>query len=105
MYKFYILFETVTNCSVLYGYMGFPSVSVVKNLPTNAEAIGTAGVTGSIPESPGERNDNPHSSILAGIIPWTEEPGGYSPRGHKESDMTEQLGTHAYLYIPHIIGP
>ena len=22
-----------------------------------------------------------HSSILAGEIPWTEEPGGYSPRG------------------------
>ena len=39
--------------------MGLPSVSVVKNLPTNAEAIGTAGVTSSIPESPGERNDNP----------------------------------------------
>ena len=32
-----------------------------------------------------------HSSILAGEIPWTEEPGWatYSPWGHKESDMTE----------------
>ena len=30
-----------------------------------------------------------HSSILAGRIPWTEEPGSYSPWGHKESDMTE----------------
>ena len=30
-----------------------------------------------------------HSSILTWRIPWTEEPGGYSPRGHKESDMTE----------------
>ena len=29
-----------------------------------------------------------HSSILAWRIPWTEEPGGYSPWGHKESDMT-----------------
>ena len=26
--------------------------------------------------------------ILAWRIPWTEEPGGYSPWGHKESDMT-----------------
>ena len=25
-----------------------------------------------------------HSSILAWKIPWTEEPGGYSPWGHKE---------------------
>ena len=30
-----------------------------------------------------------HSIILAWRIPWTEEPGGYSPWGHKESDMTE----------------
>ena len=30
-----------------------------------------------------------HSSILAWGIPWIEEPGGYSPWGHKESDMTE----------------
>ena len=30
-----------------------------------------------------------HSGILAWRIPWTEEPGGYSPWGHKESDTTE----------------
>ena len=30
-----------------------------------------------------------HVSILAWKIPWTEEPGGYSPWGRKESDMTE----------------
>ena len=30
-----------------------------------------------------------HSRILACRIPWTEEPAGYSPWGHKESDMTE----------------
>ena len=32
-----------------------------------------------------------HSSILAGKIPWTEE--GYSPKGHKELDTAECLGT------------
>ena len=35
-----------------------------------------------------------HSNILAWEIPWTEEPATrlpYSPWGHKESDMTEQL--------------
>ena len=31
-----------------------------------------------------------HSSILAWRIPWTEEPTGYSPWGHKESDMMGQ---------------
>ena len=30
-----------------------------------------------------------HSSILAWKIPWTEEPGVYSPRGQKDLDMTE----------------
>ena len=32
-----------------------------------------------------------HPSILAWRIPWTEEPAGYSPCGHKELDMTERL--------------
>ena len=32
-----------------------------------------------------------HSSVLAWRIPWTEEPGGYSPWGHKESDMSKWL--------------
>ena len=40
----------------------------------------------------------PHSSILAWRIPWTEEPGGYSPWGRKESDTTEQLGTSMVLF-------
>ena len=30
-----------------------------------------------------------HSSIVAWRIPWTEEPGGYSPQGRKESETTE----------------
>ena len=34
-----------------------------------------------------------YASILAWIIPWTEKPGGYSPWGHKESDMTEHACT------------
>ena len=32
-----------------------------------------------------------HYGITAWKIPWTEEPGGYSPWGHKELGMTEQL--------------
>ena len=41
-----------------------------------------------------------HSSICAGRIPWTEESGGtsgtYSPRGHKESNTTENLSTKSF---------
>ena len=32
-----------------------------------------------------------HFSIFAWKIPWVEEPVGYSPRGHKESDTIERL--------------
>ena len=35
------------------------------------------------------------SSVLVWRIPWTEEPGPYSPWGRKESDTTEQL-TYTY---------
>ena len=37
-----------------------------------------------------------HSSALAWKIPWTEEPVGYSPWGHKESDTTERLHVHIH---------
>ena len=37
------------------------------------------------------------SSILVWRMPWTEEPGGYSPRGHKESDLTEWLTLSLYI--------
>ena len=49
---------------------GFPGGSVVKNLPakqeTQVRSLGKEMAT--------------HSSILAWEIPWTEEPGGYSPQ-------------------------
>ena len=45
-----------------------------------------------------------HSRTLAWRIPWTEEPGGYSVWCHKESDMTEQLSTHAILLLWDFLG-
>ena len=42
-------------------------------------------------EDPLEKGIATHSSILPWRIPWTEEPGGYSPWGPKESDTTERL--------------
>ena len=46
-------------------------------------------------EDPLEKGMATYSSILAWRIPWTEELVGYSPRGHKESNATEQehMGT------------
>ena len=48
-------------------------------------------------EDPLEKGMITHSSILAWRIPWTEEPGGYSPWNHKESDTAERLT------LPHFI--
>ena len=45
-------------------------------------------------EDPLEKEMAIHSSILAWKIPWTEEPGSYSPWGRKELDMTERLHFH-----------
>ena len=40
-------------------------------------------------EDPLEKEMAIHSNILAWESPWIEEPGGYSPWGQKESDITE----------------
>ena len=40
-------------------------------------------------EDPLEKETATHSSVLAWRIPWTEEPGGLSPRSHKDWDTTE----------------
>ena len=46
------------------------------------------------PEDPLEEEMAPHSSILARIIPWTEE---YTPWDGKELDTTEHAHTHAFV--------
>ena len=33
-----------------------------------------------------------HSNIFAWKTPWTEEPGGLHPKGHKKLDMTKYAG-------------
>ena len=62
----------------------------VKRLPTMRETqVHSLGR-----EDPLEKEMATHSSILAWRIPWTEEPGSYSPWGHKESDTTERPHFH-----------
>ena len=47
-----------------------------------------------------EENMVTYSSILAGKIPWTEEPGRLWSMGCKESDITEATEhTHKYFSI------
>ena len=70
---------------MIYMYsMGFPRSSVGK------ESARNAGDLGSIPGSGKslEKEVATHSSILAWIIPWTEEPGRLQSMRSQESDMT-----------------
>ena len=48
-------------------------------------------------EDPLEKEMATHSSTLAWKIPLTEEPRGYNPWGHKESDTTERLNFPNFL--------
>ena len=61
-------------------YMGFPSGSVVKNLPAMQEPQETQ-VQSLGQEDPLEEGTATHSSILAWKIPWTEKPGGLQSTG------------------------
>ena len=57
---------------------------------------------GSIPwvgKIPWRRAMATHSAILAWRVPWTEEPGGCSPWGHKESDTTDHTKGMSHLSI------
>ena len=57
---------------------------MVKGLPT----IWETRVQSLCQEDLLEKETATHSSILAWKIPWMEEPGGYSPWGLKELDVT-----------------
>ena len=77
---------------------GFPGSSVVKNLPANAGSSGTQ-VWSLGQEDPLEMEMATHSSILAGKSHGQRSLVGYSPWGHKESDTTEHLDTHACCHL------
>ena len=74
--------------SATYSVRAFPVAQWVKKLPAVQETQET-WVQSLGEEDPLEEGMATHSSILASRIPWTEEPGSYSPQGCRESDMTE----------------
>ena len=65
--------------------LGFPGGSSVKNLPAVQETQAQSLVW----DDPLEEGTATHSSILAGESHGQRSLAGYSPWGHKESDMTE----------------
>ena len=50
-------------------------------------------------ENPLEKEMATHSSILAWKNPCTEEPGGYSPWGHKRIRHNLAMTTHVYTQV------
>ena len=63
--------------------------SLVAQMVKNPPSMGETWLQSLGWKDPLEKEMAIHSSILAWRIPWTEEPGGHSPWGHKESDTTE----------------
>ena len=84
-----------SNVSVFYimlSRLGFPRGSEVKVSASNAGDLGLIPGSGG---SPGEGNGNPLAwRILPGDSHGQRSLVGYSPRGSKESDMTERLHFH-----------
>ena len=68
--------------------MGFPGGSDSKRICMQCKRPGFDPWVGEIPL---EKGMAIHCSSLAWRIPWTEEPGGYSLCGHKQSDTAEKL--------------
>ena len=71
--------------------MGFPDGSVVKNLPAMQETQETR-IPSLGQKNPREEEIATHSRIPAWKIPWTSLVGS-SPKGCKESDVTERQHT------------
>ena len=77
--------------------MGFPGVSVVKDLPANAGNTGDMGLI-SGQEDPLEKEMATHSPVFLPGEPHRQRSlVSYSQRGHKELDMTEWLSAHPQI--------
>ena len=68
--------------------MGFPGCSDGEQ---STCSVGYLGLIPGLGRSAGKGHGHP--LFLPEGSPWIEEPVGYSPRGRKESDTTEQLST------------
>ena len=68
--------------------IGFPGDSLVNYPPANTEDTGDAGSTPGSGRSLGGGNINPLQSSCLGNPMGKKSLVGYSPYGHKESDMT-----------------
>ena len=88
---YFCFFDSQKNHSFpsdIYSFLGLPGGLAVKNPPAMQEPheMWVQSLCGEVLLEEGMAT---HSSILARRNPWTEEPVGYSPWSHEESDMTQ----------------
>ena len=85
VHSWYLIRDQFHNAKVI--LLGFLGGSDAKNLPAMQEnQVPSLGR-----EDPPEKDLATHSRILAGEFHGQRSPAGYSPWGHKESDMTEVI--------------
>ena len=75
---------------------GFPGSAEVKNLPVNEGDLRDAGFYLWVGKIPWSRKWQPAPVLLSLRLHGQKRLVGYSPRGHKELDMTEHAYTHAW---------
>ena len=88
------------NSCLVYELQGFPGGSVVKNLLQCRRCRFDPWVW----KMPWRMKQQSTPVFLSGKSHGHWNLAGYSPRGHKESDMAEKLSTHTWLSLEHSIG-
>ena len=74
---------------IIHLFQGFPSGSTGKESACNAGDTGDIGLISGSGRSPDRENDNPISVFLPGKSHGQRSLVGYSPKGCKESDLSE----------------
>ena len=74
-----------------------PVAQLVNNLPVNVEDTDSASIPG-LGRSPGEGNGNPLQYSCLENSMEKRSLAGYSPWGHKESNMTMHTHTHTHTH-------
>ena len=79
--------------------VGFPNGSAGEESICNTEATGDCGFDPQVRKIACSRKWQPTPTFLPGKSYGPKSLAGYSPKGHKESDMTERLSTYAHTHM------
>ena len=94
-FEFSWIYPEELICWVIWSTLGF---SVVKNLPANAGDSRDVGLIPRVRKIPWRRKWQPAPLFLPGESHGQWSLVGYSPWGHRESNVTEQPITHTHTH-------